>query len=491
MKKEIFRFSKNTITYGIGHTLTRFIPFLLLPIYTNFLIPDEYGAALYLQSYFSFLMVIYLFGFDVSLIRFYVLAENQEDKQKIFSSGFISILTIGSILSIVLIFCSPFLADVLNDQNSSYFDSGIIIICVFTLFFDSINGFSLLVLRAEEKAYKFLLIRIIGSLLNFTLNIIYIVILKSGIIGIFISNLIASGLSFFMVLPIIKSNFKFKFSKIIFSDLTRFGVPYIFSGLAILVMDLIDRIILKQYKGLDDVGIYGAAYKLAMIMAIIVGGFRFAWHPFFLSVSKQDNAKNVFSKILTLYTFVTFFVLVLVSTIVPTIVRIKIPGGFIFGAKYWAGIKIIPVIMLSYLCYGVYVNFIIGIYLSKKSIYIPFVVGISAVVNILLNFLLIPLYGIWGAAVTTLISYILMMTIMYFINNKLYPVKYEYLKLGSIFISAVSAFTVYYMNIFDNNPVNSLLSISIFICLSFLFRVINLEELSKLKNEIIGKLKRN
>ncbi|MFC1726343.1 oligosaccharide flippase family protein [candidate division KSB1 bacterium] len=484
MHKEIIRFSKSSITYGIGHILSRAVPFLLLPIYTNFLNINELGAAFYLIAGIAIFNVIYLFGFDVSLIRFYVLAETTKEKKNIFSTGLISVFFISSILSAILLLNSDTIAGILNSGTTNYFNSKIINICVLTLFFDAIGVYSFIILRAEEKAKRFLVLRLLANILTLALNFIYIVILKSGISGVFLSNLYSSIFALILISPTIFRCFKFEYSANILKNLVKFGFPYIFSGIAIISMDLMDRIILKHLKGLEDVALYGANYRIAMIMAIIVAAFRFAWHPFFLSVSKQENAKRIFSKIFTLYTLVTFFVLILFSMITKDLVKIEIFGRHIISQEYWQGIQIIPVIMLSYLFYGAYVNFIIGIYLKNRSIYIPFVVVSSSVINLTLNFLLIPGYGLWGAAVATVISYFIMMLLMFIINNRLYPIKYEYAQIAKIIFSSAIAFAIYYSNFSSNNLLNSTISISVFTILQFLLKVIKPGDLRKLSKEI-------
>jgi len=480
MQKEIIRFSKSSITYGIGHILTRFITFLLLPIYTNYLDPGQLGAANILFAWFGILTVVYLFGFDVSLIRFYVLAESKNEKRQIFSTGFLSIIIIGGIITSMTISYSDSIAYILNHRTDGYFTSKIITVFALTLLFDSLSNYSFLILRAKEKALRFLILRSISISLNFLLNIIFIIILKYGIYGIFLSNLYSGLLSIILILPVIKQNFIFSFSKDKFKELLKFGTPYIFSGIAIIMMDMIDRIILEYYRGYAEVGIYSAGYKLAMIMALIVAAFRFAWHPFFLSVSKQENAKSLFSRILTLYTLTTLFVLVLVSSLIPNIIKFRILGKYLIGKEYWGGIKIIPVIMISYIFYGVYVNFVIGIYLKKKSLYIPLVVGSSAIINIAFNIILIPNFGMWGAAFATLISYFFMMATMFLINKKLYYIKYEYLRLFKIVVISGVSLVIYYSTLTNINFINAIISISSFVILSFSFNVIKIRSFKEL-----------
>src|SRR4030067_2501918 len=165
------------------------------------------------------------------------------------------------------------------------------------LFFDSLAFLPFLILRAEERPVPFAIFKIINVFINVAGNIVLLGFLKFGISGIFVANLIASSLTFVIMIPVCIKRIGFVFSFAKLRELFAFGIPYLPSTLAVVIMDTIDRPLLEQLADLEAAGLYNAGGKLGMFMALFVSAYRFAWHPFFLSTSKQENAKDIFSKI--------------------------------------------------------------------------------------------------------------------------------------------------------------------------------------------------
>jgi O-antigen/teichoic acid export membrane protein len=173
--------------------------------------------------------------------------------------------------------------------------------------------------------------------------------------------------------------------------------------------------------------------------------FQYAWQPFFLTNAKEENAKELFSKVLTYFTIVGSLMLVMLSLFISDIVKINFAGISIIGAKYWEGLYIVPVILLAYLFNGLYVVFSAGIYIEEKSIYAPIVTGVGAITNVIANYVLIPQLNIMGAALATLLSYIVMALGYYFVTQKYYKINYDYYKLVKIALAVLFVGTVYYL----------------------------------------------
>jgi O-antigen/teichoic acid export membrane protein len=205
----------------------------------------------------------------------------------------------------------------------------------------------------------------------------------------------------------------------------RFGIPYVPSGLALIVMDQIGRFFLDRIKGKEATGLFSASYKLGMFMALIVAAFRFAWQPFFLKRSQQPDAEKVFSRVLTYFLLFTGFVFLVISYFVEDIVAFRFHGIGVFGGGYEEGLSIVPVILLAYIAYGIYVNLIIGVYVKKKTAYLPIVTGAGALSGIMANLVLVPRWSINGAAWATFIAYAVMAGSLYLFSRVWYPVPYE------------------------------------------------------------------
>ena len=431
------RLARHSVVYGIGHIVTRSLGFLLLPLYTNYLPAEEYGRAALIFTFLAFMNVFYTYGMDVAFLRHYVLQEDEEARKKFFSTAYISVAVVA-VLWTILIELFPNAISELVFGGRSF--PTLIVLAGGILLFDALAAIPFILLRALEKSVQFTSLKLLNVLVNLTANVILIVHFKKGVEGIFLAQVLTSFFTFLLVLPILIKNFHFSFVLSLEKMLLQFGLPYVPSGLAVIIMDLIDRIILDRKLGDAVTGIYSAGYKLGMIMALFVAAFRFAWHPFFLSTSKQKNAKAVFSKVLTYFSLGGAAVFLVIALYINELVRIRILGKPIFGEQYWSSTVIVPVIMLSYLLYGIYVNFLVGIYLKKKTNYLPLVTGSGAVVNIALNLLLIPVIGMMGSAWATFGAYLTMAVLLYWIAQKAYFVSYEWGRLTKIVLAAVVVF---------------------------------------------------
>jgi len=422
MLQNIKRLTKHSAVYGIGHIVSRFLGFLLLPIHTNILLPEEYRTPALLLSSLAILNVIFSYGMDVAFLRFFILADSREEKRRIFSTAFWMILGTGVCFSTFMIIFPGPLSKIIFRSDQYLL---LIRMAAGILLADVLCLIPFLVLRGEEKSVKFMVFKTINIVVNLSLNILLVVVLRKGVQGIFIANLIASVFTLCVLLPIIFHWLRPDFRRSTLMELFHFGLPYIPSGLAVIIMDQIGRFFLDRTLGEEPTGIFSAGYKLGMIMALVVAAFRFAWHPFFLTTSKQEDAPEIFARVLTYFLLVTGFFFLAVSFFIEEIVRFRIAGFSLVGEAYIGGTQIVPIIMLAYIGYGVYANFVVGIYLRKKTVYLPFITGAGALVSVLGNFLLIPPLGIMGAAWATFLAYATMATALYCVSRRLYFIPYE------------------------------------------------------------------
>ncbi len=441
MKEKLKELTKDTAVYGISTMLGRFLNFLLVPFFTNVFLPAEYGVVNILYSYIAIFNIIFLYGMDSAYLKFSAFKDIGDDKEN-FSTPYISVfLTSVLIIFLIFVFVNP-ITTFLEIDNSKNI---LVVLSALILFFDANVVIPFLKLRLERKAKIFSLYRVINILINIFLNVYLILFLKWGIEAIFISNLSASVFTLILIAPTIFKNFKLSFHKVLFKRLLKFGLPYLPAGIAVMLVQVIDVPILQALTDLKTVGIYKANYKLGIFMMLFVNMFQFAWQPFFLNNAKEENAKELFSKVLTYFTLVGSTMLVFLSLFIDDIVKIKFGGFSLFGSDYWSGLYIVPVILLAYLFNGFYVVFSAGIYIEEKSIYAPIVAGLGAITNVAANFLLIPHFNIMGAAFATLLSYIVMASGYYIVTQKFYKINYDYIKLVKIIIATLFIGVVYYL----------------------------------------------
>jgi len=418
MKEKLKELTKDTAIYGISTMLGRFLNFILVPFYTNVFSPADYGVVILIYSYIALFNIIFIYGMDAAFLKYAAFKDIGDEKDN-FSTPYFSVLLTSIFIGGMLIFLQKPIAEFVElKSNLNY----IITLTALILFVDANVVIPFLKLRLEKKAKLFSLIKILSIVFNITLNVFLILKLKWGIEAIFISNLAASVLSFLLLTPTILKNIKFSFHKVLFNRLLKFGLPYLPAGLGMMLVQVIDAPILEKLTDVDTVGIYKANYKLGIFMMLFVNMFQYAWQPFFLTNAKEENAKELFSKVLIYFTIIGSLMLVLLSLFISDIVQINLFGYSIIGSKFWEGLYIVPVILLAYLFNGLYVVFSAGIYIEEKSIYAPLVAGLGALTNIVANYILIPQLNIMGAALATLLSYIVMASGYYIVTQRFYKI---------------------------------------------------------------------
>lgn len=479
MLDKIKSLSKQTLVYGTSQIIGRFLNFILVPFYTNIFPPAEYGVIAVIYSYIAFLNIVYSAGFESGYFKFASTLEIGDEKEN-FSIPFFTILVNSAFFSLVmLIFSSP-LSKLIGIRNAPE----IIIYTALILFFDALVIVPFARLRLKNKAKKFAALKITNIVLNVVLNFVLILVFKFGIVAVFISNLAASIITFILLIPDIYKSIGLKYNGALFNELSKFSLPYIPAGLSAIIVQVLDRPIMKYLTDDATVGIYQANYRLGIFMMLIVSMFEYAWRPFFLNTANQPNAKEIFSKVLTIFMGFSSIILIILTFFIEDIIKIPLPRrGHLIGAQYWSGVYIVPIILYAYIFNGIYVNLIAGIYIEKKTKYLPLITGLGAVINIVANFILIPYYGIMGGAIATFLSYFAMAVYIYFVTQKFYPVKYEMNRIYLLHLLNVIGITLYYLTYYSVIPSGLIIKLFMVIVLSLM--IFYSSGLTKAKNSIV------
>lgn len=445
MREKIKQLTKDTALYGISTMVGRFLNFLLVPFYTNIFPPADYGVVTNLYALIALLNIFFLYGLDSAYLK-YAASDDFSDKKKVFSSAFITLFLTSLLLTGVLLTSGNAINKLFAvTEHYSY----LLTYTGFILLFDALSALPFIYLRVARRAGKFSTIKITNIVLTIILNIILIVILKKGIEAVFISNLVASVVTFLILLPDILSQLKIQIDKDVLKRLMKFGIPYLPGGLAAMFMQVIDRPIVEHLTDLKTLGIYQANYKLGIFMMLFVSMFQYAWQPFSLQYAKDKDAKELFSKVFTLFTVTGALILLSLSLFITDIAKFSVHGKALIGEAYWSGLPIVPIILLAYLFNGFYFNFSAAIYIKEKSSSVPLLMGAGAITNVVANYLLIPVINITGAALATLFSYAVMAFGFYFVSQKHFPVNYEWRKIcKTFFLLGVVAVLFYSIQFF-------------------------------------------
>ncbi len=482
--KQISKLAQHSAIYAISNAIQKLSGLILLPIYTNLnYIPSrsEFGDFMIVFTFIAFMYFVYSYGMDSAMLRYFFLGK--KDRKIVFSSTFFILLGTSLLSTSLLILFSPAIAGVLL-KSADY--ALYIRLAGFILFFDALGNLPYLILRAEEKSVQFTLFKVLRFMLELGLNIFFVVYLRKGVIGILYTSLTASIINLLVMLPITFRYFTPRIDLSLGKELLGFGLPFLPHGIAYTAIEMVDRFIVPAVLGKDALGLYGASYKFGAILLLLVNAFRNAWQPFFLDIAEQPNARQVYSRVLTYFIVASGMIVLLATYFIHDILTIHYFGKFyLLGKSYWNGISIIPIILLSYCFYGVYVILTPGFYITKKSKFMIIFTGSGALVNVIANLLLLPLLYIYGAALATLLSYITMALTVYWVAQRIYPIPIDWQRIGKMGLLILLFMSIYYVE----NPVFwirvALSSILLLLCLFWVLnsreRLAMREQLSRLR----------
>ena len=438
MIEKILKLGKETAVYGLSTVVGRLLNFLLVPFYTNLLIPAEFGVIANVYAYIAFVVVVYGYGMEQAYMRF-VSSLEIGDKQQNFSVPFFSLVGTSMVFSSLIYFCAPTVASLIDiplDQTR------IVEYAAWILCFDAIALVPFASLRMAHRAKMFASLKLTNIVLTLILNIVFLVSFRMKVEGVFLANLIASASTCLVTVWIVRSSLTLRWFAKLYKEILRFGLPLIPAGLAGIALQVVDRPILKALTDDATLGIYQANYRLGILMMLVVGMFDYAWRPFFLNHARDDDAKQMFSKILTYLFVVLMSVFLIGSLFVEDLVRLRVAGRYFIHPDYWPGLSIVPWTLLAYVFTGIYTIFVPGVYLEKKTQYIPLNSGFGAALKVGLNYALIPSMGLMGAAQATLWSYVAMAIGMFFVSQKFYKIECEWSKIIRVAVAALALYSL-------------------------------------------------
>jgi len=428
MAKDIKRLGKETLVYGTSTVLARLLNFCLVPFYTYYLLPADYGIIATVFAAIALLNVIFLCGMDQSYLRF---ASDATDKNKVFRQCFYGVLINGAVLGGLLWVLHGPMARLLGLPSEA---GRLLQLAAAILFLDVLNMIPFTKLRLERRAWYFAGVRTVSIIVNVIGNILLIAVWHKGVASILWANIIASLASLCLLTPVVwselKQNASWTFDWALEKELLSFAWPFVPSGLASLLVSVIDKPILVHLAGTEQVGIYQANFKIGVFMMLIVSMFDQAWRPFFLAHAKDTDAKDTFARVFSFFVALGSWVLLGLAFLMPPLIKSNLFGHFhLISPAYWDGLSIIPLVVTGYFFYGLYINFMIGPVLTKKTRILLWITLLGAVVSITTNLTLVPHIGIRGAGWAVALSYAAMAGALCIFTHRVYPLPYEVKKL--------------------------------------------------------------
>ena len=475
------RFFRDTLIYGFATVFPRLMNFVLVPLHTEILPREEYAVNTTFYVWAAFFNVLLTYGMETSFFRFF---SHSKHKGKIFSTSFIA-LTLTTLAFAVLVFSFRESLIQLVDLQPYFFNLlfGILIL-------DTLVVVPFAYLRATGRPVKFAGIKIINVLIVVLLNLYFLWFVRefpnfapkyvldnyseTDIVGyIFLANLVASAITFLLLTPyFFKTKLAFSFK--ILHQMWRYGWPIMIAGIAFVINENLDKLLLKDMISDEIMGAYSGCYKLAVFMTIFVQAFKMGAEPFFFNHSTKENAKETYAVILKYFVISgSLILLVLVGFI-------DIFKAFLVrDSEYWIAISIVPIILLANLFLGIYHNLSIWYKLTDKTRFGMYISIFGALITILLNLWLIPVIGFIAAAWATLATYGSMMVVSYFLGKRYYPVPYNVKKISFyLFLSVVLCIVSFFH--FRENYFAGSGFVALFLLVVFL---LERKELSKIVNQ--------
>lgn len=476
MKSRILSLAGDTLTYGVFILIGRFLTFLLTPFYTNYLTVEEVGDIGNFFALIAFVNVIYAFGMDAAFFRFYA-KDNIEQTKIAFSYSYLTISLISLVITLILFFTSDSFTTILTNLPDGNFIVRLAILVPLT---DCLMVVPYAYLRMTRQVAKFSLIRFFLIIIAVGLNIYFVVFLRVGIKGVFYAQLIANLCGILIFSPIIFKMLTFRWKPSLLMEMLKFGLPTVPATFSGIILQVVDRPILKFLTDAHQVGIYMVNYRLAIPMMLFIAMYDYAWRPFYLTHYESADAKELFARIFKFFVFSAGLIFLLNGFFIEYIIRLPFFGGRFIEPTYWEGVDIIPIVMLGYVFNGFYVNFTAGINIQKQTKYLPVAVGISAISNVALNFLLIPILGYRGAAWATLIAYFISAFVIYYFSQKVYPIRYPWKKIIVLFFLGLLIYILFFYGTKDYQLLHKFLirifGLLLFIFLPFVLNIFTKEE---------------
>lgn len=434
MVRKLRELFSDSLIYGVSNVLARFINYLLVPFYTDVFSTALYGVVGLVYAAITFLNVVFTFGMESAYLRY---GENRKEAPNIFKTIQLSLLGLATVLSLFLWLLMPWL---LHQFNLSPESSGIFILMLGIVWFDTLGIVPLAELRLVRKTISFAALKFVHVIINLSLNFYLILGMGYGIEAVFIANLSASMFVTLVVWIFTADLFKGTWNRDWMKKIIQFGWPFVPAGIGFAINEVLDRFFLnnmdpanaERLYGVDItpediVGIYNACYKLAVFMLLLVQMYRMAWQPFFMRHADDKESGQMFGQAFIWYNAFSAVLFLIVALFKEQIVAIRIPvlDATLIGSDYWLGLEIVPFLLLAYWFHGWYINFSSGVFIKEKTRILYKITLMGAIITIIANLALIPYFGMIGSATATLMSYGAMALTLGYFSRKIMHVPYR------------------------------------------------------------------
>ena len=428
---------KDTAIYGLSSIVGKFLNYLLVPLYTYLLAnTDDYGIVTNLYAWTALLLVILTYGMETGFFRF----ANKEgyDAKQVYRTAYIALLSSSVLFAALCVVFQQPIANVLDYPNHSEF----IALMAVTVAIDAFASIPFAYLRYQKRPILFATLKLLFVLLNIGFNILFLVILgKTDVIYVFISNILATSIQTLCLLPFCLPRGA-RFSWSVLREMLRYSLPLLILGVAGIMNQTLDRILFPKLYPFEDanaqLGIYGACFKVAMVMMMFTQAFRYAYEPFVFSKHKNRQSAEAYADVMKYYIIFSFLILLGVIFYLDIF-------RYIISDAYWEGLKIVPIVLWTYVFQGVYFNLSFWYKLTDETKWGAYFSLIGLAITLVLQIVGVPRIGYWASCGSSLVCYLVIMLLSYFIGQKKAPIPYDLKSIGGYTMLTIALLAIYYL----------------------------------------------
>ena len=436
--------AKETAIYGVSSIVGRFLNYLLVPVYTIALPASSggYGVVTNIYAWVALILVLLTCGMETGFFRF--ANKGQDDPMRVYSTTLLSV-SIGSLVFVALglLFLEPIAGWLEYGEHPWYIGIMMIVVAM-----DAIQSIPFAYLRYKKRPIKFAALKLLFIFLNIALNLFYYVILEGNDVGYaFLFNLVCTSVVMVCMIPELRG-FTYVLDKELLKRMLRYSLPLVILGVAGILNQVADKIIFPfvypdEAEATIQLGIYGAASKIAMIMAMFTQAFRFAYEPFVFGKSKEKDSREMYAqamKFFIIFTLLAFLAVMFYLDILRHVI----------GRDYWDGLRVVPIVMAAEIFMGIYFNLSFWYKLIDETRWGAYFSLTGCIILILMNIFLVPKYGYIACAWAGFTGYGVAMLLSYFVGQKKYPIQYDLKAIGMyVLLAAVLYVAAEYVSI-DN-----------------------------------------
>jgi O-antigen/teichoic acid export membrane protein len=426
---ELKRLAKHSVIYGLGGLVSRILAVLLLPLYTRYLSPSDYGKVETLIALTTVLGIVLRMGIHAAFFRFYFDSPEPDHRRLVLRTSFWFTMAMATAGLIVGVAFSAQIADLLFGTS----DDAELVAAAFVGLWAGMNYEQLTSLfRVEERSTAFVAASLSNVLLTIGATLLLVVALDTGPIGVIVGNFTGTLLVYAALVGYRREQLGLQFDRRLLREMNRFGTPLVPTALFLWVTNFSDRFFLVKLADAAEVGLYSVGVRIASAMVLLLTAFRLAWPAFAYSIESDDEAKRTYAFVLTYLTVLTSWGALGLALLAPWLVDLLATDEFAEASR------VVGLLAFAAVAFGGYIVIAIGSGRARRTQFNWLVTGAAAALNVTLNLLLIPPYGMIGAAIATVAAYCLMFVGMAWWSQYVYPVPYQWRRVATAAAAAVT-----------------------------------------------------